>query len=158
MWYFLSIARTDKTNAPVYTSAPKPLAWGPLSARNLLTFGQRRDDNNNVAIEFVFLNYYKVVCTLLLHGICVQRRVSFLSSGSWQMRLAENRRPWKRKPLPNCRCPSRAESPGTVRPLLPAILAVTWRLLSRPPSLHPPHSAAAHLQVRAVPCVGEVEG
>lgn len=73
-------------------------------------------------------------------------------SGSWQMQHAGSRRPWRRRPRPNCPCPSQAECPGTARPHLLATPAATWRHLSHPPSLPPPPSAAAHPQVWQV-CV-----
>lgn len=76
-------------------------------------------------------------------------------SGSWRMRRAGSRRPWRRRPLPNCPCPSRAACPGTAQPRLLATPVVTWRLPSHPPSHPPPPSAAAHLQVRQV-CVFEM--
>lgn len=92
-----------------------------------------------------------------LQGLCLVRGFTYdapplLPSGSWRMRLAGSRRPWRRRPRPNCPCPSLAECPGTARPRLLATPAVTWRLPSRPQSPPPPPSAAAHLQVRQV-CV-----
>ncbi len=67
--------------------------------------------------------------------------------GSWQMRLAGSRKPWRRRPRPNYPCPSLAECPGTAQPRLLATPAVTWRLPSRPQSPPPPPSAAARQQV-----------
>lgn len=73
-------------------------------------------------------------------------------SGLWRMRRAGSRRPWRRRPLPNCLCPSPAECPGTAQPRLLATPVVTWRPRSHPPSPPPPLSAAAHPQVWQV-CV-----